>query len=307
MSEFDDALAIRWADANADEVHQADRPAPPSRPIGAVTLTQGWLIGGAINGGILMAIATRALVDVLDAAGGHLDPLAWSTYFVSAAEPGEARVEVEIIRSGRTVSTGQVTLLQERDGHWVERLRLLAPLGALASMAEPVRRAPERPAMPDPEHCPRAERTSEFAKPIRLLDRVDIRIDPSSAGFAVGAPSGRGVLRAWLRFADGRPVDLAALPFVVDAFPPVAFDLGLLGWAPTLELTGELWGVPAPGWLQVELTTAIVAGSLLEEDATVWDSTGRVVARSRQLAGVRFTGGADSAAAPPRTPAGGAS
>ena len=78
------------------------------------------------------------------------------------------------------------------------------------------------------------------------------------------------------------------LPFVLDAFPPVSFDLGAMGWAPTIEFSGHVRAVPAPGWLQIRLTTTNVSGGLLEEDCVVWDSTGRVVAQSRQLAGVRI-------------------
>ena len=77
---------------------------------------------------------------------------------------------------------------------------------------------------------------------------------------------------------------------VVDAFPPVALDYGITGWAPTLELTAHVRAVPAPGWLQVELTSRNVAGGLMEEDCRVWDSTGRLVAQSRQLAGYRQPG-----------------
>ena len=87
--------------------------------------------------------------------------------------------------------------------------------------------------------------------------------------------------------ADGREPDAALLPYVVDAFMPVSFDLGVPGWAPTMELTGQVLGRPAPGWLLAELTTDTVVGDLLIEDAAVWDSAGRLVARSRQLAGVR--------------------
>jgi hypothetical protein len=86
----------------------------------------------------------------------------------------------------------------------------------------------------------------------------------------------------------GREPDLLSLPFVVDAFPPVAFDLGAMGWAPTIEFTGHVRALPAPGWLRVRLTTTNVAGGLMEEDCVVWDSTDRVVAQSRQLAGVRM-------------------
>ena len=49
---------------------------------------------------------------------------------------------------------------------------------------------------------------------------------------------------------------------------PVAFDLGALGWAPTIELTGHVRAHPAPGWLRIEISTQNVIGGLLEEDAS---------------------------------------
>ncbi len=42
--------------------------------------------------------------------------------------------------------------------------------------------------------------------------------------------------------------------------------------------------VPAPGWLKVSHRTRNVAGGMFEEDCEVWDSSGRLVAQSRQLA-----------------------
>ena len=41
---------------------------------------------------------------------------------------------------------------------------------------------------------------------------------------------------------------------------------------------------PAAGWLRVRISTRNPGGGLLEEDAEVWDSAGRLVAQSRQLA-----------------------
>ena len=46
----------------------------------------------------------------------------------------------------------------------------------------------------------------------------------------------------------------------VDALPPVTFDLGMPGWAPTLELTAHVRAVPAPGWLKVRHATRNMAG-----------------------------------------------
>lgn len=41
---------------------------------------------------------------------------------------------------------------------------------------------------------------------------------------------------------------------------------------------------PAPGWLRIIATTHEVGGRMFDEDQLVIDSTGAVVAQSRQLA-----------------------
>ena len=279
MTELDDALAVAW------DVGPAT--ASGSMAVGRAHVGDGWSIGHALNGGILMALATSALGEGLSG-HGHSDPLTWSATFLSAAQAGEVEVHVEVLRVGRSLSTAQARLIQRADGGPVERVRLLASLGD-ASRTDPVHRSPQPPDPPRPEVClPATRQSSPLAERITMLDRLDVRVDPSTAGFAVGQPSRRGVIRAWLRMRDGREPDVAMLPYAVDALMPVAFDLGVPGWAPTLELTGQVLGRPAPGWLVAELTTDTVVGDLLVEDAAVWDSTGRLVARSRQLAGVRL-------------------
>jgi hypothetical protein len=107
---------------------------------------------------------------------------------------------------------------------------------------------------------------------------------PADSGMAAGKPSGRGVIAAWFRFKDGREPDPISLLTVVDLLPPVTFDLGTPGWAPTLELTANVRAIPAPGWLRLQHATRNVAGGMFEEDCEVWDSAGRLVAQSRQLA-----------------------
>ena len=266
MAEFDDALAVVW-DAVAPAV-------PGGTGVARGRLGEGWLIGHAVNGGVLMALATSTASEVL-AGVGHRDPLTWSAHFLSAAVPGPVDLHVEVLRVGRGMSTASVRVVQAGEEGPIERVRVTGTFGTL-DRAAPVHRAPDRR---DP---------SPVASAIVMLDRLDVRVDPATIGFAVGRPSQRGVIRAWLRMRDGREPDAALLPYAVDALMPVSFDLGVPGWAPTIELTGQVLGRPAPGWLLVELTTDTVVGDLLVEDAAVWDSTGRLVARSRQLAGVRL-------------------
>ena len=92
------------------------------------------------------------------------------------------------------------------------------------------------------------------------------------------------MLQGWFRLNDEREPDPQSLLLAVDALPPVTFDLGLIGWAPTLELTVHVRARPAPGWLKLRHATRNVAGGYFEEDCEVWDAAGRLVAQSRQLA-----------------------
>ena len=71
-----------------------------------------WRIGNGINGGLLMAIGASALRADLDEDGAHPDPLAFTAYFQSPSEPGPVTVRTEVLRVGRSMSTGQVTLVQ---------------------------------------------------------------------------------------------------------------------------------------------------------------------------------------------------
>ncbi len=50
------------------------------------------------------------------------------------------------------------------------------------------------------------------------------------------------------------------------------------------ELTAHVRASPAPGWLRCRFSTRFVTAGFLEEDGEVWDSTGRLVGQSRQLA-----------------------
>ncbi len=251
-------------------------------------LGEGWRIGNGVNGGVIMALAASALKHRLEQDGGHGDVLALSGYFVTPAAPGLVEAHTDVVRVGRTMSTGEVSVRQPGpDGTVVERMRALASFADLDASAT-VMRSAAAPDMPPPEACLSAqEAPPSFLAAASLLERLDLRIDPATAGWAMGRPSRQGAMRGWLRLRDGREPDPVMLLFALDALPPVAFDLGILGWAPTLEFTGHVRGRPAPGWLRVELTTSNVTSGLMEEDAVVWDSEGRVVAQSRQLCGIR--------------------
>lgn len=249
--------------------------------------TDEWVIGHAVNGGIALAMAGAALSAELGG-NGHPDPFAISAYYLSAGAPGPVTVRTETLRTGRQVATGEVSLWQEApDGQPVQRMRALATYGSLDQLPDDVRTAARPPEMPGPDECLRAlDAPPEAVRGVNILHQLDLRMDPATAGWAMGKPSGRGELRGWLRMPDGREPDPYLLLLAADAMPPVAFDLGATGWAPTVELTAHVRARPAPGWLQIITSTRNLAGGFLEEDADIWDSAGRLVAQARQLARV---------------------
>lgn len=252
---------------------------------GAVRLSSDWGIGNAVNGGILMSLVAEVTSAASSTGGGHGDVLGLSAVFLSPGTDGPGDTETDVLRTGRSMTTAHTVLRQEGQ----DRLRAYLTLGDIDRYAEPVTLNPQPPVMPDPEHCLRSsDAPVEALSQSGLLSRVDIRMDPATAGWAIGKPSGAGELRAWIRLVDGREPDLHSLLFFLDAMPPVTFDLGAKGWVPTVQFSGYLHARPAPGWLQIRTRTTTVAGGLHEEDAQIWDTTGRLVAQSRQLASARF-------------------
>ena len=246
-------------------------------------LVEGWTVGGGLNGGYLLAVLGRAVRAALP---DQPDPVSVSAYYVSASTPGPARIHVRPRRVGRGTATVAVELRQDVDGEERVRISALATYADLARAGGEVRTTAEPLVLPPPEECVRtteaAPQGMREAPP--LMHRFDMRIPPDQVGWASGRPSGRGEISAWFRLEGGREPDTLALLAAVDALPPVTFDLGMPGWAPTLELTAHVRARPAPGWLRLRHATRNLAGGMFEEDCEVWDAADRLVAQSRQLA-----------------------
>lgn len=260
--EFDQQIAVTPA---GEHVYDAD-------------LAAGWTVGGGVNGGYLLAVIGNAIAHELP---GKPDPITISAYYLSPSEPGPARVAVETRRDGGSVATVAAELVQDGQA----RITALATFGDLARHEDDVRTTAEEFELPPREQCVSNELAPpELRKIAPLMDRFDMLFDPAHIGWALGDPAGVPDLAAWFRLKDGREPDPIELLMVADALPPATFGLGLMGWAPTMELTVHVRARPAPGWLKVRHASRNIAGGMFEEDAEVWDSAGRLVVQSRQLA-----------------------
>lgn len=238
----------------------------------AATIEPGWDIVGNANGGYLMAIAARAAAD---AAGGRR-PVAITAHFLAPGRPGPVHINTHVAKTGRRFTTVSATMV---DGSRT----LLAMLGSFAdarNSANPIERIEAAPPdMPPPSDCVPIEPAETFPPP--FMGKVELRLHPEDAGMTSGVPRFRG----WFRLRDHEPIDHFGLLVAVDSFPPTIFAAQMpVAWTPTLELTAHVRGLPEPGWLRCEFTTRFISDGYLEEDGEVWDSSGRLVAQSRQLA-----------------------
>jgi len=239
----------------------------------AATVHDGWDIGGNANGGYLMAIAVRAMSDTIGR-----PPLTVTGHYLRPAPAGECEIEVSTIRSGRRLATASATLTMVGK----PTLTLLAtfgdqtPGGPVMAMDDPVE-------LPSYDECSMPDAT-DGPKP-ELMNRIAVRMHPDDSGFRSGEPSGRPEMRGWFDLADSEPIDAIGLMLAADAFPPPVFNSGLpVAWAPTVELTVHVRGVPAPGPLRCAFRSRFIHDGLLDEEGEIWDSTGALVCQSRQLA-----------------------
>lgn len=246
-------------------------------------LAERWNVGRNQNGGVLLATAAGALAET----AGHPHPFAVTAHYFAAAEAGPATVRATLVKPGRTYASAVGELWQGDR----ERVRLVGSFGDLGVRAAegPSFRAASPRGIPDPAKCddlfellvagPVGERALT-----KSLRNFEIRVD-SDGGWESG-PDTAPALSGWIRLRDDDTVTPQMLLAIADGFPPTLLGHTEIGWLPTIELTVHVFGVPPVDepWLRAELHTRSVVGGLLDEDGELWDATGALVARFRQLA-----------------------
>jgi acyl-CoA thioesterase len=231
----------------------------------AATLTDRWnALGGVPNGGYLLATALRALQAELP----HPDPVVASATYLRPGRAGAATIETEVARTGRRVGTGEARLSQ--DGK--EIVRVVATFADLASANGRTLSRARPPELPPPD---RAREVTADLPGVTITERFEYR--------APDARTGEPDIAFWMRFREQRDADPIALAAMVDAAAPAVLELGEPGSA-TIELTVHIRARPAPGWVACRAVTNHVIGGYHEEDFEIWDSSGALVAQSRQFA-----------------------
>ncbi len=238
-------------------------------------ITENWSINGVPNGGYLMAILANVMLSQTDKKMAQII----TANYLSRCIPGKATLSVEKIALSKQYERLQVSLFQAG----VERIRSIGTLsnkkvdGAYCKYEGPV---PEMSAFEDCIPLP--------VTPHTLYDQLDIRLDPDSTGWMTGTLSDKSEHKGWVKFRDERQFDPPAIALIADAFPPPIFATqGIFAWVPTIEFSVNIRNLPKTMWLKCVFRTRFISGGLLEEDGEIWDTSGQIIAISRQIAQYR--------------------
>jgi acyl-CoA thioesterase len=244
----------------------------------AATISDAWAVPrGGPNGGYVAAIVLRAM----EAAVGDpaRAPRSLTLHYLRPPATGPCTLHVTIERAGRTLSSVSARMVQD------ERTMVLA-LGAFSgdftSAADYATPAP----VVDP---PGALRTvPDGPGVIALARRTALAPVFGSAPFSGGDEA---VVGGWLRLAEPRVADAAAIAFYCDAWMPSPFArMTEPAPAPTVDLTIHFrTRLPHPGLDPAAPVLARFAsrtsyGGFFEEDGEIWAPDGTLLAQSRQLA-----------------------
>ena len=241
-------------------------------------LNEHWTIGPKVHGGVMVALCAKAAREAYLEQGVSAHPVAVSVNFLSAPDPGPVRLVTTVRKRGRRIGLIDVELISGQR----------SCVHAVVTLADPEHTAepllsdnPVTPVMSlePPADVPRIGPGHPGAEINNLARGCDIHPSLVESASAEEAP----VFRIWVRPKQGRVDEFFAL-MCSDISLPVPFAVGRRGWAPTVQLTAYLRGLPVDGWLRVLCTTTQIGQDWFDEDHTVVDSTGRIIVQSRQLA-----------------------
>jgi hypothetical protein len=240
-----------------------------------------WTIGGKPNGGYLLAMLGRAA----SALSKHPHVIAASAHYLTSPGPGPVRVEVEVLRAGRTASQARARMSQAGKGC----VEALITTSEFDPSVTPYWNGGVPPAGEvSYEDCRPLNPALPNGMSVAILNQVEVRLEPPAGDIADGQPSGRGELRGWLSLPEGEAFTPTSLLYAVDSYPPATFDVEFSGWVPTLELTVYVRALPAPGPVRVLHRAHLIDSRRVDESCYIWDQAGRLVAHSTQLAAIRL-------------------
>jgi acyl-CoA thioesterase len=268
------------ASAPATTTFDADTAvAPAGDGVWEATISDRWAVPRGPNGGYIAATMLRALEGAVD--DPSRAPRSLTLHYLRPPQPGKtAQIHVTVERAGRTLTSLSARLLQ--DGRTMV-LALAAFADDFPTAADYATPAPDVGPPPAELHTlPAAPGVPEIA--LRTAMAAVFGPAPMSGG-------DEALVGGWLRLAEPRVADAAAIAFYADAWLPSPFSrLTAPAPAPTVDLTIHFRarlpyaGMGADEPVLARFSSSTSHGGYFEEDGSIWAPDGTLLAQSRQLA-----------------------
>lgn len=241
----------------------------------ATTIEPEWQVIRGPNGGYLGALLLAAMTKRLG--DGRRRPRVLTAHFPRVPQLGAIEIQTRLLRTGRSMTWLGAELYQGEDLCVTATAAFSTPWPSVnyAELSPPT-----VPALGEALHLPAAQ-LPPFAQNFEYHSTFGSPFAPSAAG-AVG-----GYIRPAAPIAYSPPV----LTMISDAWYPSTFARGVTPvMAATLDLTvhfrdyAAIDALPLDAYALSVFRSRLAAEGFFEEDGEIWDSGGRLLAQSRQLA-----------------------
>ena len=241
-----------------------------------------YFVGNTPHGGYLLALMNKAMTQVLP----HPSAINSNVYYLDRTEPESAELHVEVFRTSKGSSMGQVKLVQNN--------KITCLYSALCSdfdhmkgysgLSTPL---PEimKTVKEDDFKVMHYENLGLGSTPA-FIQQLNMSVHPDHAWWDrdISSDAAEARCSAYLEL-EGGIADTFVLSYLADILPPVVQNkYGSLGWIPTLALTCNIRQLPQTNLLFIDGLAKDISNGYFEQDCYIWDMNGNLVATSRQLA-----------------------
>jgi acyl-CoA thioesterase len=260
-------------------MHQFDHDilVKPDKPFSfSGYITENWSINGIPDGGYLMAILAKAMMQHSEMKSTPII----TANFLNRCEPGDAKVKIEKMSASRQFNRFQGSLSQKGK----EKIRALGTFADENKECSLESCEVSSPEIVELQKCVTVPEIPNYT----LFSQLDIRLDPVCIGWWSGKLSDTSESKGWIKFKNDRSFDVLSILLIADSFPPaVLSSQGMVAWVPTIEMSVNIRKIPTTDWLKCSFRTRFITCGLLEEDGEIWDQKGELIAISRQIAQYR--------------------
>ena len=241
-----------------------------------------YFVGQTPHGGYLMAMMHKALVSVLP----HTAAINSNVLYLDRTDADEVELHVETFKLGKGTSSGQVKLIQQD--------KINCTFTAICSDLDKLDGFNDMPTpLPNTYHdfsenefiTMNYDNVQKGFTP-SFIQQLNLTVHPKHSWWLKKDFDRAGEARCsgYIELDGGIP-DQFALSYFSDILPPVVTNkYGPIGWIPTLSLTTNIRQLPKTQKLFIDGVAKDLNNGFFEQDCSIWDLEGRLVATSRQLA-----------------------